>query len=1647
MSNLSMHRERSTPLPRLASSAARSLLPRLGTAPPTMPGTPPALSHYATLTPVRVPKPRDGTVRFSANVRMPTELGLEQIRLEVEARERQEADFWGYGRKVRPGSRMGQDNRKMPALPPWAQSAEVAFALGEMERQTVPIDRLRRTGLLTKLGDSQGATDGFQINNYGRVVPYALVKTAELLEGITADMITVPDGKSEKGCISICEFTQAEGLLNDVVRTRHCDVLMGNQIPGYPEKLGPLLPALRMCLLGGNGIGDNTSAIADGLKKATKLTHLTLTDNHIADQGIILIAQSISNTTLVSLNLQRNRIANEGAVALGYCYTKCPCSMVMNKAIAEGQAAVVEAVLLHGFPVNPIYPSDEALLLKAAHAGSASICECLLDKDADIEAKSSCGHTAVMLAATNGHRRVLTLLLDRGAEMNLKDCEGQSALMLAARYGHTECLQVLIGVAKLLPQKVGVYVRGVRDLQVHAPSNFERVPSVASSNTSKSSVKSAWGKVRGAALAIGTFARIGSRGSQAGGGTLSRTASSASNANPLRDSHDPSTHGVGVDSASRGNANTGSATKDGVEISAPSSAVTSSTTPKLALQGSSRWGPGLLSRMSAVSSFSRRLSASGSVLNGISDADAQAQSEAKAQAAELRARAAEKTFGRLPSTVSAVSGTDFGSTSAAGNKLDALKDEIDESYFVAAEYFGQSSAAGDAFQRLPSVSEDRSHDLDADSAAVPPSQPGLTDSPRAGFRRSDAGSHPGSRGFNSGASRKLGGQTLGRRPSLFSTEPTQDAAADEITAADLELPGTNAHETSEISKAAPSKTAAALAKAPKLSTRPSMAMWGAGSSNLLTGNNADQSNVPAVQTAEATNQSQQEVGLINMQGVDRAGAKRSTSVGSFMKRTGSFGKMMGHSGSLALTRQDMTRSASDHGNDTIQIRLTLGKLTHKQEFTTPFQEVPSKSGATKFIFTHQFTNVSAGSNNTRLKLELLYLEPDQPSGTPKCVGLCVEDLDNLLVGTIDEIDGWFVVHDFNTRRRVGAVQCTIRCMPEQFYDICFSGDNVLIHAARNGQTDCVRMLIDAGISMNFASKDGNTPLIAAAKAGHRSTVEMLLRHGANIHVKNKGGLNALDVAEKFDQMLICRILRGVIHQQQELPFTLDTWPSDIVDETDPMAFLKDRYRGNYADSLLVVEVVGARHLPKSDVMGLSDPFFNLELNGVKHATRVLKKTLAPMWNETFQFDDQSLGVWAGQKIKCEVYDWDYVGDSDLLGSFHVDVASIVQLQPLDSDEMGEAWYPLRNEDGKIVRGQHDPQKLVLGQLEDSEVCLRFRFTPAQGRYMEIGIMEARFVPNILPAAKGGALPNSFATVAIAGGSYRTHPVKKEANPKWNTTYRFNAKSMDSLLCLEIHELQLAKKKGAAGTKLEPGEKSLIGRVKVPLHRLFSLSNSNLKDIWVELTDRDGMRLRDVEGMTTALRIAINFVVLGETASTWSLTNVNSLHVERNTKLNADVVKALTRILQAPASLLAIVEYEKLSTQYEDKIPLKGMCQAAKVLDVDMSVDVLMLRLLTNTANMEYAKNFEEFSKVLNIIEDQMQDESGEWSPYKTGSPVRYEEEEDAHEKLVQKDVKGELGMRVMLSEETKRRFPKLVEQSGGGGVSSLCDLLADDFIW
>jgi ankyrin repeat protein len=70
----------------------------------------------------------------------------------------------------------------------------------------------------------------------------------------------------------------------------------------------------------------------------------------------------------------------------------------------------------------------------------------------------------------------------------------------------------------------------------------------------------------------------------------------------------------------------------------------------------------------------------------------------------------------------------------------------------------------------------------------------------------------------------------------------------------------------------------------------------------------------------------------------------------------------------------------------------------------------------------------------------------------------------------------------------------------------------LLFATREGCTECVRVLVDAGADLNAADPDGISPLISALINGHYDVAGFLVDNGADVNLSDKTGRTALYAA-------------------------------------------------------------------------------------------------------------------------------------------------------------------------------------------------------------------------------------------------------------------------------------------------------------------------------------------------------------------------------------------------------------------------------------------------------------------------------------------------------------------------------------------------------
>eukprot|EP00064_Thunnus_orientalis_P007789 superscaffoldBa00000884_g7811 len=189
---------------------------------------------------------------------------------------------------------------------------------------------------------------------------------------------------------------------------------------------------------------------------------------------------------------------------------------------------------------------------------------------------------------------------------------------------------------------------------------------------------------------------------------------------------------------------------------------------------------------------------------------------------------------------------------------------------------------------------------------------------------------------------------------------------------------------------------------------------------------------------------------------------------------------------------------------------------------------------------------------------------------------------------------------------------------------------------------------------------------------------------------------------------------------------------------------KDKEGEDGDDKKLIVGILQAQDLPAMDMGGTSDPYVKVYMlpdKKKKFETKVQRKNLCPVFNETFTFKIpyNELG---GQTLVLQVFDFDRFGKHDVIGEIKIAMNSIDLGQPI-----------------------HEWKDLVGGEKEEQEklgdICISLRYVPTAGK-LTVNVMEAK---NLKKMDVGG-LSDPFVKVVLQHNGKRLK--KKKTSVKQNT---------------------------------------------------------------------------------------------------------------------------------------------------------------------------------------------------------------------------------------------------------------------------------------
>ncbi|KAJ4927398.1 hypothetical protein JOQ06_015129 [Pogonophryne albipinna] len=194
---------------------------------------------------------------------------------------------------------------------------------------------------------------------------------------------------------------------------------------------------------------------------------------------------------------------------------------------------------------------------------------------------------------------------------------------------------------------------------------------------------------------------------------------------------------------------------------------------------------------------------------------------------------------------------------------------------------------------------------------------------------------------------------------------------------------------------------------------------------------------------------------------------------------------------------------------------------------------------------------------------------------------------------------------------------------------------------------------------------------------------------------------------------------------------------------------------DFENAKLTVGILQAADLISMDSGGTSDPYVKVTIlpeKKKKYDTKVHKKTLNPVFNETFIFKVpyEELG---GKTLSMSVFDYDRFSKHDVIGEVKIAMKSIDLGQPI------EEWKDLESAD------QEEPEKL-------GDICISLRYVPTAGK-LTVCILEAKNLKKM----DACGLSDPYVKIQLLQGGKRlkkkkTTVKKNTLNPYYNESFSF-----------------------------------------------------------------------------------------------------------------------------------------------------------------------------------------------------------------------------------------------------------------------------------
>ncbi|KYM95768.1 Multiple C2 and transmembrane domain-containing protein 1 [Cyphomyrmex costatus] len=319
----------------------------------------------------------------------------------------------------------------------------------------------------------------------------------------------------------------------------------------------------------------------------------------------------------------------------------------------------------------------------------------------------------------------------------------------------------------------------------------------------------------------------------------------------------------------------------------------------------------------------------------------------------------------------------------------------------------------------------------------------------------------------------------------------------------------------------------------------------------------------------------------------------------------------------------------------------------------------------------------------------------------------------------------------------------------------------------------------------------------------------------NANVSNDSGV--LEVKEIKRHDLLDRLKDNVKGKMEDI--------HRYFQRTNRLADVNRRLKSQIWSSVVTIVLVEAKNLLPMDIDGLSDPYVKFRLGTEKYKSKVVNKTLNPIWLEQFDlhlYEDPYLG----QELEVTVWDRDRSHQDDLMGKTVIDLAT------LERETTHRLWRELEDGSGNIfllltisgTTASETISDLAMHEetpVEQAQLVQRYSVTNTLQRIRDVGHLTIKvYRAQGLAAADLGGKSDPFCVLELVNSRLQTQTEYKTLTPNWQKIFTFNVKDINSVLEVTVYDED-------RDHKVE-----FLGRVAIPLLKI-----RNGEKRWYVLKDK------------------------------------------------------------------------------------------------------------------------------------------------------------------------------------------------------------------